>query len=430
MIPRYARPELARIWDERERLQRMLEVEIAVCEILAERGEIPADALAEIKKKAAFDTERVKEIERTTKHDVVAFLTNVAESVGPSSRFIHLGLTSSDVLDTALAMQLVAAADVILEDLARLRGTLKRRAFEHQRTVLAGRTHGMHAEPYLLGLKFALWYEEFGRAEERIRRAREVVGVGKISGAVGVCPHIPPDAEEAVCRRLGLRAAPISSQIVQRDRHAEYLLSLALISASISNVATEVRHLQRTEVGEAEEFFGKGQKGSSAMPHKRNPVVSEQLCGLARIVQGNAAAALQNVPLWHERDISHSSVERIILPDSTVLTDYMLDKLEGLMANWVIHSERMAENLARSRGLLCSEHVMLALIRKGITREDAYARVQGPAMEVWAEGGDFKSKLLEDPAVGEFLGEEELSRCFDESVHFKNIDAIFSRVFG
>lgn len=430
MIPRYARPELARIWDERERLQRMLEVEIAVCEILAERGEIPADALAEIKKKAAFDTERVKEIERTTKHDVVAFLTNVAENVGPSSRFIHLGLTSSDVLDTALALQLVAAADVILEDLARLRGTLKRRAFEHQRTVLAGRTHGMHAEPYLFGLKFALWYEEFGRAEERMRRVREVVGVGKISGAVGVCPHIPPDVEEAVCRRLGLRVAPISSQIVQRDRHAEYLLSLALISASISNVATEVRHLQRTEVGEAEEFFGKGQKGSSAMPHKRNPVVSEQLCGLARVVQGNAAAALQNVPLWHERDISHSSVERIILPDSTVLTDYMLDKLEGLMANWVIHSERMAENLVRSRGLLCSEHVMLALIRKGITREDAYARVQGPAMEVWAEGGDFKTKLLGDPAVGGALGEEDLSRCFDESAHFKNIDAIFSRVFG
>ncbi len=430
MIPRYTRPELARIWDERERLQRMLEVEIAVCEILADRGEIPADALADIKKKAAFDTERVKEIERTTKHDVVAFLTNVAENVGPSSRFIHLGLTSSDVLDTALALQLVAAADVILEDLARLRGTLKRRAFEHQRTVLAGRTHGMHAEPYLLGLKFALWYGEFGRAEERMRRAREVVGVGKISGAVGVCPHIPPDAEEAVCRRLGLRAAPISSQIVQRDRHAEYLLSLALISASISNVATEVRHLQRTEVGEAEEFFGKGQKGSSAMPHKRNPVVSEQLCGLARVVQGNAAAALQNIPLWHERDISHSSVERIILPDSTVLTDYMLDKLEDLMANWVIHSERMAENLARSRGLLCSEHVMLALIRKGITREDAYARVQGPAMEVWAEGGDFKSKLLGDPTVGGVLGEEDLSRCFDESAHFKNIDAIFSRVFG
>ncbi|MDA0999529.1 MAG: adenylosuccinate lyase, partial [bacterium] len=286
MIPRYTRPEMAKIWEEREKIQRMLDVEIAVCEVQAERGEIPAEALAEIKKKAAFDPARIREIEKTTKHDVIAFLTNVAENVGPASRFIHLGMTSSDVLDTGLALQMVAAADIILADLARLRETLKRRACEHRRTPMVGRTHGMHAEPTTLGLKIAIWCEEFGRAEERMGGARETIRVGAISGAVGAAPHIPPDIEEEVCKRLGLRAAPVSSQIIQRDRHAEFMSALALISASIARVATEVRHLQRTEVGEAEEYFSKGQKGSSAMPHKRNPIVSEQLCGLARVVQG------------------------------------------------------------------------------------------------------------------------------------------------
>ncbi|MEE9274315.1 MAG: adenylosuccinate lyase [bacterium] len=430
MIPRYTRPEMGRIWEEREKLQRMLEVEIALCEVLAERGEIPPEAMEEIKAKAAFDPARIREIERTTKHDVIAFLTNVAENVGPASRFIHLGLTSSDVLDTGLALQLVAAADLILDDLARLRATLRRRALEHRRTVLAGRTHGMHAEPTTLGLKIALWHEEFGRGEERVRRAREAVRVGQLSGAVGACPHVPPEVEEEVCRRLGLEAARVSSQIIQRDRHAEYLMALALVSAGVANVATEVRHLQRTEVGEAEEFFSEGQKGSSAMPHKRNPVVSEQLCGLARLVQANASAALQNVPLWHERDISHSSVERVILPDSTILIDYMLDKLEGLMDKWVIYPERMKENLERSRGLLASEHVLLALVRAGLTREEAYARVQGPAMEVWSEGGDFQARLAADPQVGGVLGEEALARCFDPEAQFKNVGAIFSRVFG
>ena len=422
---------MAKIWEEREKLQRMLDVEVAVCEEMAARGEIPRDALEEIRSKAAFDVERIREIERVTRHDVIAFLTSVAEHVGPASRYIHLGMTSSDVLDTGLALQLVSAADVILDDIERLKETLKGRALAEKRTLISGRTHGMHAEPTTLGLKIATWYTEFERAGERMRRAREAVRVGQISGAVGACPHVPPDAEEAVCKRLGLEADRVSSQIIQRDRHAEYHLALALAAASISRVATEVRHLQRNEVGEAEEFFREGQKGSSAMPHKRNPVVSEQLCGLARVVQGNAMAALQNVPLWHERDISHSSVERVILPDSAILVDYMLDKLDDLMKNWVLYPDRMRENLAHSKGLPLSEHVMLALIRKaGVTREEAYARVQAPAMEAWAEGGDFQARLAADPKVGGALGEAELARCFDLDAHLKNLDAIFERVFG
>ena len=421
---------MAKIWEEREKLQRMLDVEIAVCEEMTARGEIPEEALEDIKSKAAFDPERIKEIERVTKHDVIAFLTNVAEHVGPSSRYIHLGMTSSDVLDTGLALQLISAADIILNDIQELKKTLKERALEQKRTIISGRTHGMHAEPTTLGLKIATWYTEFERAHERMQSAREAIRVGQISGAVGACPHIPPDAEEAICERLGLKVDRVSSQIIQRDRHAEYQLALALVAASISRVATEVRHLQRNEVGEAEEFFSKGQKGSSAMPHKRNPVVSEQLCGLARVVQGNATAALQNVPLWHERDISHSSVERVILPDSTILVDYMLTKLNDLMKNWMIYPDKMQENLARSKGLLLSEHVMLALIRKtGITREEAYARVQAPAMEIWAEGGDFQAKLAADPQVGGVLGEAELAHCFDMDAHLKNLDRIFERVF-
>ncbi len=430
MIPRYTRPEMGRIWEEREKIQRMLDIEIAVCEELAERGEIPANEVEEIKAKAAFDPQRIREIERVTKHDVIAFLTNVAENVGPSSRFIHLGLTSSDVLDTGLALQLVSSAGIIIKDLETLRETLKRRALEHRRTVIAGRSHGMHAEPMTLGLKIAGWFTEFDRAENRMRNARETVRVGQISGAVGVCAHIAPDVEEAICRRLGLQVDPVSSQIIQRDRHAEYMSALALIAASIQRVATEVRHLQRNEVGEAEEYFSPGQKGSSAMPHKRNPVVSEQLCGLARLVQTNAAAALQNVPLWHERDISHSSVERVILPDSNILIDYMLNKLNDLIDRWVIYPKRMRENLDRSGKLLCSEHVMLSLIRTGLTREDAYARVQGPAMAAWADGSDFQEKLADDPDVGGLLGGEALARCFDLNEHFRNIDAIFERVFG
>ena len=431
MIPRYTRPQMGRIWDEKEKFQRMVDVEIAVCEELAARGEIPADAIEAIRTKSTFDPGRIREIERVTKHDVIAFLTNVAENVGPASRFIHLGLTSSDVLDTGLALQLVSAAGLIIDALSEFQDTLRRRALEHRRTAIAGRSHGIHAEPTTLGLKIAGWFTEFERAEERMKSARETVRVGQISGAVGACPHIPPDVEEAICRRLGLQVDPVSSQIIQRDRHAEYMTALALIAASIARVATEVRHLQRTEVGEAEEFFSPGQKGSSSMPHKRNPVVSEQLSGLSRLVQSNAMAALQNVPLWHERDISHSSVERVILPDSTILIDYMLHKLNDLMDKWVIYPERMKENLARSGDLLSSEHVMLALVRTGLTREEAYGRVQGPAMEAWAEGtGGFRAKLAADPGVGGVLGEESLANCFDLEAHFKNIDAIFERVFG
>ena len=340
---------MAKIWEEREKLQRMLDVEIAVCEEMCARGEIPENALEEIKSKAAFDPERIKEIERVTKHDVIAFLTNVAEHVGPSSRYIHLGMTSSDVLDTGLALQLISAADIILNDIQELKKTLKKRATGAQTHQYIGRTQDARRADYFGPQNSHLVH----RVRARIRamqRARETVRVGQISGAVGACPHIPPDAEEAICARLGLKVDRVSSQIIQRDRHAEYHLALALVAASISRVATEVRHLQRNEVGEAEEFFSKGQKGSSAMPHKRNPVVSEQLCGLARVVQGNATAALQNVPLWHERDISHSSVERIILPDSTILVDYMLVKLNDLMKNWVVYPDKMLENLARSKG--------------------------------------------------------------------------------
>jgi len=430
VIPRYTRPEMGRIWEESGKLQRMLDVEIAVCEELAERGEIPTDALEAIKSKSAFDPERIREIEGVTKHDVIAFLTNVAENVGPSSRFIHLGLTSSDVLDTGLALQLVSSANLIINAISVLQDTLRRQALKHRQTFIAGRSHGMHAEPTTLGLKIAGWYTEFRRAEERMRNAREMVRVGKVSGAVGACPHIAPDVEEAICRRLGLQVDPVSSQIIQRDRHAQFMTALALIAASIARVSTEVRHLQRTEVGEAEEYFSPGQKGSSAMPHKRNPVVSEQLTGLSRLVQSNAIAALQNVPLWHERDISHSSVERVILPDSAILIDYMLVKLNTLIDKWVIYPERMMENLERSGNLLCSEHVLLALVRKGLTREEAYTKIQGPAMEAWAEKSDFRAKLADDPNIGGLIGEKELARCFDMNEHFKNVGAIFERVFG
>lgn len=418
------------IWEEKMKLQCMLEVEIAVCEQLTTEGSIPKEAMETIKEKANFDAERIREIEKTTKHDVIAFLTNVAEYVGEESCYIHLGLTSSDVLDTGLALQLSRSISILADDIKRLKGTLKKRALEHKNTLITGRTHGMQAEPTTLGHKLAIWYGEFDRAEKRIERVKEIIGVGKISGAVGVNPHISPQTEEAICLKLGLKAAPASSQIIQRDRHADFLLMLALTASSISKVATEVRHLQRSEVGEAEEFFSKGQKGSSAMPHKRNPVVSEQLCGLARIIQSNASAALQNVSLWHERDISHSSVERVILPDSSILLNYMLNKLNEVIENWVIYDEKMKENYEKSNGLLMSEHVMLALIRKSkMTREEAYGIVQKSAMKVFHDGDNFIELLKNDPKINKILTTEELQNCFNLDAHFKNIENIFKRVF-
>ncbi|MFQ5895564.1 MAG: adenylosuccinate lyase [Nitrospinota bacterium] len=430
MIPRYSRPPMARIWEERAKMQKWLEVELAVCDVLAERGEIPKEAGREIRLKARFDPDRVAELEKTLRHDVVAFLENLSEHVGESARYIHLGLTSSDVLDTGLALQLVEAADLILEDLSRLREALRRRAFEHKLTPMAGRTHGVHAEPMSLGHKLALWYDEVGRHIARMERARESVRVGKLSGAVGNYAHLPPEVEEEVCKRLGLRPAPASSQIIQRDRHAEYVLALSLIAATIAKIATELRHLQRTEVREAEEPFGEAQKGSSAMPHKRNPVTAEQLCGLARVVQSHAQAALENVPLWHERDISHSSVERIILPDSTILVDYMLAKLAELIEGWVIRPERMRENLEAGGGLLFSQQVLLALIRKGMSREAAYRIVQATAMRAWEGAENFRALLEQDAEVGRRLTRAELEACFRLEPYMRHVDRIFGRVFG
>ncbi len=430
MIPRYTRPEMERIWREESKMQKWLEIELAAADAMGELGLIPKEAPRAIREKARFDVERVKEIEKRTRHDVVAFLENVSEHVGEVARFIHLGMTSSDVLDTGLALQLVEAADLILEGLAGLKAAIKRRALEHKRTPMVGRTHGVHAEPITLGHKFAVWYGEVGRGEERMLRAREVVRVGKLSGAVGNFAHLPPEVEEKACRALVLEPAPASSQIIQRDRHAEYLLALALVAATIAKLATEVRHLQRTEVLEAEEYFEVGQKGSSAMPHKRNPILSEQLCGLARLVQSNAFAALSNIPLWHERDISHSSVERVIIPDSCILVDYMLAKMRGLIERLLIYPERMRKNIELTGGLIFSQRLLLELARRGLSREEAYGLVQRAAMQTWDEGGSFKEVLIRDGEILRHISREELEACFELEYYFRYNEEIFKRVFG
>jgi len=430
MIERYTRPEMGRIWTQENRYRKWLEVEIAVCEAQAERGVIPADAMADIRGKAAFDVQRIEEIESETHHDVIAFLTNVAEYVGPSARFIHEGMTSSDVLDTAFGLQLTEAADLLLEDLDRLLEVLKRRAHEWKDTVMIGRSHGIHAEPITFGLKFALWYTEMTRHQERFRHARESVRVGKISGAVGTYANIDPAIEKRVCYKLGLQPDPISNQIIQRDRHAEFFSVLALIGCSIEKIAVEIRHLQRTEVREAEEFFSPGQKGSSAMPHKRNPIASENLSGLARVLRGNALAAMENVALWHERDISHSSVERIIGPDSTILLDYMLVRLTRVLDRLTVYPENMRRNLGLTGGLFFSQQVMLALARKGLSREDAYRLVQRNAMRAWSEGSQLQGLLQQDPEVTQHLDSEELAAIFNINYHLKHVDTIFSQVFG
>ncbi len=430
MIPRYSRPEMAALWEPENRYQAWLLVEILACEAHAKRGRIPARSLATIKKKAKFDVRRIDELEQIVKHDVIAFLTAVGEHVGPDSRFIHLGLTSSDVLDTSLAYLMRKAADIIIGDITALRAVLKKQALKYKDTVMIGRSHGIHAEPVTFGLKLALWYEEMGRALDRMQAARERASVGKVSGAVGTFANIDPFVERYVCSKLGLTPEPAATQVVQRDRHAEYLQALALIASSIEKFSVELRHLQRTEVLEAEEYFSEGQKGSSAMPHKRNPISAENLSGLARVVRSNSLAALENVALWHERDISHSSVERIILPDSTILLDYMLARFTRLVDRLIVYPKNMERNMALSKGLFHSETVMLALVGKGLTRETAYKYVQRNAMDVWREGGDFSARLKADADIRKHLSPKEIDRCFDLKHTLKSVDYIFKRVFG
>ncbi|HKZ07743.1 MAG TPA: adenylosuccinate lyase [Methylomirabilota bacterium] len=428
MIERYSRPEMARIWSPEAKYDNWLRVELAVCEVYARRGVIPGEALNRIKAKAKVDRHRIDEIEVTTRHDVIAFLTNLEESIGADSRYVHIGMTSSDVLDTALALSLQQASALILAGLERLRGALRALALAHKTTLCVGRSHGIHAEPMTFGLKAALWYAEAGRNLERMRRARETVRVGKISGAVGTFAHLEPDVEEEACHLLGLEPAPVSSQIVQRDRHAEFMGTLAIIAASLEKIAVEIRSLQRTEIGEAEEPFAEGQKGSSAMPHKRNPVGSENITGLARLVRANAGAALENVALWHERDISHSSVERVILPDSTILLDYMLNRYAGVLEGLRVYPERMRENMERSFGLMYSQRVLLRLTEAGLARQPAYEIVQRNAMRAWTERRSFQELLGADPAVTAHLSPAGLAECFDPAWYLRNVDAIYRRL--
>jgi adenylosuccinate lyase len=429
MISRYTRKKMAAVWEPQNRFQKWLQIEICAAEAMARSGMVPPSTLKEIKKKAGFDVARIGEVEKVVKHDVIAFLTVVSERVGPAARYLHLGMTSSDILDTSFAMQLVEAAGILEEDLQALLDVLKRRAFEFRLIPMIGRTHGMHAEPITFGLKLALWYAEMERNLERLRRAKERVAFGKISGAVGTYAHLTPEVEAYVCKKCGLKPAPISSQVLQRDRQGEFFTTLALIATSIEKIALEIRHLQRTEVSEAEEPFTEGQKGSSAMPHKRNPIGSENLCGLSRVVRGNAWASLENVALWHERDISHSSVERVIGPDSTVLLDYMLDRLTRLVDQMVVYPENMRANLEKTRGLIFSEAVLLKLIQKGLSREEAYTLVQKAAFQVLRGRKDFQSLLLQDRSILRHLRPREIQACFDLSHALRHVDTIFNRVF-
>lgn len=430
MIPRYTRPVMGRIWEQENRYRQWLNVELAVVAAMSQLGQIPSQAAQEIADKADFDVDRIDEIEREVHHDVIAFLTSVAEHVGDSARYIHLGLTSSDILDTSLALLLKEAADILLDDIQVLLEVLKRRAFEHRDTVMMGRSHGIHAEPVTFGLKLALWYAEMGRNKERLSRARETIRAGKISGAVGTYANVDPEVEQLTCAKLGLKPASISTQIIQRDRHAEYFSTLAIVASSIEKIAIEIRHLQRTEVLEAEEYFAKEQKGSSSMPHKRNPIGSENLSGLARLVRSNAMAAMENIPLWHERDISHSSVERVIAPDSTILLDYMLHRLTNLLDRLVVYEDRMKANLESTGGLFFSQLVLLALAEGGLGRDEAYRLIQRNAMAVWKEGGSFKDRLAADPEIMEHLSEGELEKLFDLNYFLKHVDTIFAQVFG
>ena len=430
MITRYTHPAMGAIWSEQRRYETWLEVELAAADAMADAGLVPADAARELRAKAAFDIARIEEIEQTTQHDVIAFTTAVAEKVGPAARWLHFGLTSSDVVDTAQAIQMREACNLIIKDIAGLMDAVRARADEHRRTPMVGRTHGVHAEPMTLGLKLALWYAELQRDLDRVLRARDTVSVGKLSGAVGTFAHLDPSVEASVCARLGLQPAPVSSQVIQRDRHAELMASLAITAASLEKFALEIRGLQKTEIGEVEEPFGKGQKGSSAMPHKRNPIGCEQITGLARLVRANAMAALENVALWHERDISHSSVERVILPDSFIALDHMLRRFTRIVRGMVVYADRMKENLNRSRGVVFSGSVLLELARRGISREQAYEWAQRNAMRSFHEQKDFKSLLLADPDLMRVLTPADVEKAFDLNDQLRNIDAIFDRVFG
>ena len=429
MIDRYTLPEMGALWTEHSKFQKWLEVEIAVCEVHAEMGTIPTDALDQIKSRAAFSVDHINEIEKTTNHDVIAFTTNLAENVGEAARFIHYGLTSSDVVDTANALLLRDACDILLKKIDAFLEVLKQRAFEFKDTPQIGRTHGIHAEPTSFGLTFALWYAEVRRNRKRLKRARKAVSVGKISGAVGAFAHLDPEVEEKVCQRLGLKAAKVSTQIIQRDRYAEYLCTLAIIASTLDKIALNVRHWQRTEVGEAQERFSAGQKGSSAMPHKRNPIISERICGLARVVRANSVVGLENVALWHERDISHSSAERVVLPDSSIALDYILNKATSLISGLVVYPERMLENLNATRGLVFSGQLLLALTRKGVSRETAYEWVQRNAMKVWDEKLNFQELVTEDTDIAEHLSADEINSAFSTDTYLRNVDAIFDRVF-
>ncbi len=428
MIPRYTRPQMGKIWEDQFKFETWLKIEILACEARYKLGQIPEKDFEEIKTKAKFDINRIFEIEETTKHDVIAFLTNVAENVGPASRHIHYGMTSSDILDTALAYQMKSAGEILLNDLGELKNVLKKKAIEHKRTICVGRSHGIHAEAYSMGLKFALWYEEAKRNIERLKKAIDVISVGKISGAVGTFEHLSPEVEKYVCEKLGLKPEPVATQVVQRDRHAEFLTTISIIGTSLEKIAVEIRHLQRTEVLEAEEYFSKGQKGSSAMPHKRNPIISERITGIARLLRANSIAALENVALWHERDISHSSVERIIIPDSCIALDYILHLATNLIDKLIIYPENMLKNLNLTRGLIFSQTVLLKLVEKGMTREDAYQIVQSSAMNVWQDKSkNLKDELLTSDTVKKFLSEKEFDEIFNPNSMLKNIDYIFSR---
>ncbi|WP_163327775.1 adenylosuccinate lyase [Desulfurobacterium thermolithotrophum] len=439
MIPRYTLPEMGAIWDEQNKLRNWLKVEVAAAESWAELGKLPKDAIEKIKEKVKpflegekdFDIKRINEIEEVTNHDVIAFLTYIKEVVGDEAKYLHFGMTSSDMLDTAFALQIKQAGELLLKDIEKVMEAIKKRAFEHKMTVMIGRTHGIHAEPITFGLKLAIWYDEMKRNYERLQAAIKRAAVGKISGAVGTFANIDPRVEEMTCKKLGIGYANASNQVVQRDRHAEFLAAMALTASSIEKFATEIRHLQRTEVREVEEPFRKGQKGSSAMPHKRNPILSERLCGLARVVRSASIVGMENIPLWHERDISHSSTERTIFPDACIALDYMLQKFANLMENLVVYPENMMKNLNLLRGLVFSQRVLLTLIEKGgLSREDSYAIVQENAMKVWNEGADFKELLKADERVRKVLTEEEIDEIFDLSYHTKNVDYIFKRVFG
>ncbi len=428
MIERYTRPQMGKIFEDEFKYATWLQIEILACEARAEMGEIPKKDVEVIKEKAKFDVKKILKIEEKTKHDVIAFLTNVSDNIGPEARHIHYGMTSSDILDTALAYQMKAAGEILLADLEELKKVLRKKAQEYKRAVCIGRSHGVHAEPTTMGLKFALWYEETKRNISRMKEAVQTISVGQISGAVGTFDHLSPKVEEYVCLKMGLTADPVSTQVIQRDRHAHFLNTIAIIGGTLEKMSVEIRHLQRTEVLEAEEYFSKGQKGSSAMPHKRNPIVSERISGLARLLRGNAMAALENIALWHERDISHSSVERVIVPDSCIILDYMLGLMTKLMDELLVYSHNMLKNLHITRGLVFSQKVLLELVSKGMTRDDAYALVQTSAMRVWADKSTtLKDEFLKSKKVLEILSAEEINAAFDETKLVKNVDYIFAR---